>query len=67
VNKVTITEPATAATLTIANNKTLTVSNTLTFTGTDSSSVAFGAGGTVVYESTVCNAISNCTLDGGTF
>ncbi len=67
VNKVTITEPVTAATLTIANNKTLTVSNTLTFTGTDSSSVAFGAGGTVVYESTVCNAISNCTLDGGTF
>lgn len=67
VNKVTITEPATAATLTIANNKTLTVSNTLTFTGTDSSSVAFGAGGTVVYESTVCDAISNCSLDGGTF
>lgn len=45
-NKVTITAPATGATLTIADNKTLTVSNTLTFTGTDSSSVAFGAGGT---------------------
>lgn len=30
--------------------KTLTVSNTLTFTGTDSSSVAFGAGGTVLYS-----------------
>lgn len=49
VNKLTITAPATSATLTIANGKTLTVSNTLTFTGTDSSSVAFGAGGTVVY------------------
>jgi len=49
INKVTITAPATAATLTIADGKTLTVSNTLTFTGTDSSSVAFGTGGTVAY------------------
>jgi hypothetical protein len=30
-------------------SKTLTLSNTLTFSGTDSSSVAFGAGGTVAY------------------
>lgn len=30
-------------------SKTLTVSNTLTFSGTDASSVAFGAGGTVAY------------------
>ena len=67
VNKVAITAPATSATLTIADGKTLTASNTLTFTGTDSSSVAFGAGGTVVYESTVCTAIANCSLDGGTF
>jgi hypothetical protein len=51
INKVTITAPATSATLTIANGKTLTASNTLTFTGTDSSSVAFGTGGTVVYTS----------------
>jgi hypothetical protein len=49
INKVTITAPATSATLTIANGKTLTASNTLTFTGTDSSSVAFGSGGTVAY------------------
>jgi hypothetical protein len=49
INKVTITAPATSATLTIANGKTLTASNTLTFTGTDASSVAFGAGGTVLY------------------
>jgi hypothetical protein len=67
VNKVAITAPATSATLTIADGKTLTASNSLTFTGTDSSSVAFGAGGTVVYESTVCSAISNCSLDGGSF
>lgn len=49
INKVTVTAPATSATLTIADGKTLTMSNTLTFTGTDASSVAFGAGGTVAY------------------
>lgn len=41
----------TATALTIASGKTLTVSNTLTFTATDSSSVAFGAGGTIGYPS----------------
>jgi hypothetical protein len=35
VGKVTITQPATAATLTIANNKTLTVNKTLTLDGVD--------------------------------
>ena len=49
INKVAITTPATSATLTIADGKTLTANNTLTFTGTDSSSVAFGTGGTVAY------------------
>jgi hypothetical protein len=49
INKVAFTTPATSATLTIADGKTLTASNTLTFTGTDSSSVAFGSGGTVTY------------------
>jgi len=33
-----------------ANGKSLTISNTLTLTGTDASSVAFGAGGTVLYN-----------------
>lgn len=36
-------------TLAIANGKTLTSSNSLTFSGTDSSSIAFGTGGTVSY------------------
>jgi hypothetical protein len=49
INRLAITAPATAATLTIADGKTATINNTLTFTGTDSSSVAFGAGGTVAY------------------
>jgi hypothetical protein len=49
INKVALTAPATGSTLTIAEGKTLTASNTLTLTGTDSSSVAFGTGGTVTY------------------
>ena len=51
INKVAFTTPATGSTLTIVDGKTLTASNTLTFTGTDSSSVAFGTGGTVAYTS----------------
>jgi hypothetical protein len=58
INKVAITAPATSATLTIADGKTLTVSNTLTFTGTDSSSVNFGTGGTVLYASSAITTIA---------
>lgn len=47
VNKVAFTAPATSATLTIADGKTATVSNTLTFAGTDASTLNIGAGGTL--------------------
>lgn len=47
INGLTIT--SSTGTLTVTNLKTLSVSNTLTLTGTDASSVAFGAGGTVAY------------------
>ena len=47
VNNVTITAPASNATLTIANGKTLTASNTLTLTATDGSTLAIGSGGTL--------------------
>ena len=60
-NKVTITQPAAAATLTIGNNKTFTVSNTLSFSGTDSSSIAFGTGGTVAYVTNKLNVFANTT------
>lgn len=49
INKVAITAPATSATLTIADGKTLTASNTLIMTATDGSTAAFGTGGTVAY------------------
>lgn len=41
LNKVTVTAPASSATLTIANSKVLTVNSSLTFTGTDGSTIAF--------------------------
>jgi hypothetical protein len=61
VNKLTLTTPAAGATLTLADGKTFTVSNTLTFTGTDSSSVAFGAGGTVAYTGVDINTSGQVT------
>lgn len=47
VNKVTITAPAGAATLTLGDGKTFTVSNTLTLAGNDGSTLTIGAGGTL--------------------
>jgi hypothetical protein len=45
-----LTVTTSTGTLTVANGKTATVNNTLTLSGTDGSSVAFGAGGTVSYQ-----------------
>ena len=42
-NKVTITTPTNSATLTIADQKTLTVNNSLTFSGADSKTINFGS------------------------
>lgn len=52
--------------LTIAASKTLTVSNTLTFTGTDGSSVAFGTGGTVLYGNQTVTLSGDVTGSGAT-
>jgi hypothetical protein len=53
--------------LTIAAGKTLTASNTLTFTGTDSSSVAFGTGGSVLYSGGALGTPSSGDFSTGTF
>jgi hypothetical protein len=50
-----------SGTLTIANNKTLTCNNTLTFSGTDASTVGFGAGGTVVYTTNNLSVFGSTT------
>lgn len=47
INKITFTQPATGATVTIADGKTLTSSNTLTLTATDGATLNIGAGGTL--------------------
>ncbi len=61
INKVAITAPATGSTLTIADGKTATINNTLTLSGTDASSVAFGTGGSVVYTSNKLSIHSTTT------
>lgn len=65
INGLTIT--SSTGILTITNGKTLSVSNTLTFTGTDSSSIAFGSGGTVVYTNvtTLSSLVSIGTITTG--
>lgn len=62
INKVAITAPATSATLTIADGKTFTASNTLTLTGTDGSTLNIGAGGTFQ----AVNAMTDTWNSGGT-
>lgn len=67
INGLTIT--SSTGTLTVTNGKTVSVSNTLTFTGTDASSVAFGAGGTVAYTNvgTLSSLSSIGTITTGTW
>ena len=67
INGLTVT--SSTGTLTITNAKVLSVSNTLTFTGTDASSVAFGAGGTVAYTNvgTLSSLVSVGTITTGTW
>jgi len=61
INKLSVTQPSTSATLTIINNKTLTVNNTVAFTGTDNSTLTFGTGGTVAYTENKLNAFASTT------
>ena len=43
INKITLTQPATGATLTLTDGKTLSVAKTLTLTGTDGTTMTFPA------------------------
>ena len=60
VNGLTISATVSGV-LTIENNKTLTCNNTLTFSGTDASTVGFGGGGTVVYTTNNLSSFASTT------
>lgn len=62
INKMVITAPATASTLTIANNKTFQVDNTMTLQGTDSAVYTMPPGTTSVVGLDSTQTISNKTL-----
>jgi hypothetical protein len=64
INKVTITAPASGSTLTIADGKTLTVNNTLTFAGTDATTLTFQSTGTVVNRDST-DTFTHKTIDTG--
>lgn len=61
--KVTVTQPATGSTLTIVEGKTLTASNTLTLTGTDGITAAFG-GGLAIAATKILTVSNTLTLAG---
>ncbi len=66
LNKLTLTAPATGSTITIADTKIFTINNTLTFSGTDSSSISFGSGGTVLYGNQTITLSGDITGSGAT-
>lgn len=76
INKVTITAPATSATLTIANGKTLTANNSITIAGTDATTMTFPTtsatiaridAGQTFTGTNAFGVITATTLNGNTF
>ena len=58
LNKVALTTPATNATLTIAEGKTLTVSNSLTIAGTDATTMTFPATSATLARTDAANSFT---------
>jgi hypothetical protein len=65
LNNYTFTAPATAATLAIANNKTFTVSNSLTLAGTDATTMTFPGTSDTVVTLAATQTLTNKTLGVG--
>ena len=63
VNKVAITAPATAATITVVDGKTLKCDNTLEFAGTDSTVQTFPSTSQTVVGLTATQTVQNKTLN----
>ncbi len=58
INKVAITAPATSSTLTIADGKTLTVNNSLTFAGTDGTTMTFPSTSATIARTDAANTFT---------
>jgi hypothetical protein len=56
-----LTVSTTTGTLTVANGKTLATDNSVTFVGTDGSTVSYGTGGTIAYTSGTLAQFSSTT------
>lgn len=65
INKVAITAPATSATLTIVNGKTLTASNSLTLSGTDGTTMTFPGTNATIARTDADNTFSGDNTFGG--
>ncbi len=67
INKVALTAPATAATITITNNKTFAVTNTLTLSGTDSTVMTFPTTSATIARTDAANTFTgHQTIEGVT-
>ncbi len=58
INKVVITPPASSATLTLADGKTLTVNNTITIIGTDGTSMTFPSTSATIARTDAANTFT---------
>lgn len=68
INKMAITAPATSSTLAVADGKTATISNTLTFAGTDGNTMTFPSGSSTVMTLAASGTITGVkTLSQGSF
>jgi hypothetical protein len=65
INKVALTAPATGSTLTIADGKTLTASNTLTLAGTDSTTMTFPGTSATIARTDAANSFTGNQTIGG--
>lgn len=61
INKVAITAPATSATLTIANGKTLTANNSITLAGTDSTTMTFPSTSATIARTDAANTFTGAS------
>lgn len=65
INKVAITAPATSATLTLADGKTLTVNNSITFSGTDATTMTFPATDATIARTDAAQTFTGAQTFGG--